>query len=32
VSLEGYGAHAIWNTLVGRTADDIANLWKDNRA
>jgi HAD superfamily hydrolase (TIGR01509 family) len=32
VSLEGYGAHAIWNTLVGRTADDLAKLWLDNRA
>jgi|SRR5690606_22957152 len=32
VSLEGNGAHAIWNTLVGRTADDIAHLWKETRA
>ncbi|GGF32341.1 haloacid dehalogenase [Microbacterium sorbitolivorans] len=32
VALEGYGAHAIWNTLDGRTADDIATLWKESRA
>lgn len=32
VALEGYGAHAIWKTLDGRTADDIATLWKESRA
>lgn len=32
VSLEGYGAHAIWDTLAGRTADDIVTLWKESRA
>jgi len=32
VALDGYGAHEIWNTLVGRTADEVAQLWKDTRA
>lgn len=32
VSLAGAGAHAIWATLDGRTADDLAQFHADHRA
>ena len=30
VSVEGAGAHAIWTTLEGRTAHDIAEFHRDH--
>jgi beta-phosphoglucomutase-like phosphatase (HAD superfamily) len=32
VSLEGAGAHALWPTLEGRTADDIAEFHRRHAA